>query len=58
MAAGSPSPEALAVPDHQGNFGYCTRFAVAKAVANGFMTKAFGNEIRMDFDQDVIMSQS
>ena len=54
MATGSTAPEGLAAPDHQGNFGFCTRFAVAKAVANGFMTKAFGNVIRMDFDQNNI----
>ena len=54
MAAGSAAPEGLAAPDHQGNFGFCTRFAVAKAVANGFETKAFGNVDKMDFDQDII----
>ena len=54
MATGFTAPEALASPDNQGNYGLCTRFAVAKAVANGFMTKAFGNVIRMDFDQNNI----
>ena len=47
-------PQARAAPDDQGNLGLCTRFAVAKAVANGFETKAFGNIDTMDFDQDII----
>ena len=47
-------PQALAAPDHQGDQGTCTRFAVAKGVANGFMTKAFGNVNELDFDQDNI----
>ena len=47
-------PQALAAPDHQGDHGTCTRFAVAKGVANGFMTKAFGNDTKLDFDQGKI----
>ena len=54
MATGSTAPEGLAAPDHQGDLGFCTRFAISKAVANGFMTKAFGNVNKMDFDQKSI----
>ena len=52
--ATSPAPEAYATPDDQGDQGVCTRNALGKAVANGFMTQEFGNGIQLDFNQDVI----
>ena len=45
MASASSSfdgpPEANAAPDNQGYLGFCTRFALAKSVGNGFMEKKF-----------------
>ena len=52
--ATSLAPEAYATPDDQGDQGVCTRNALGKAVANGFMTQEFGNDIQLDFNQDVI----
>ena len=45
MASASSSfdgpPEGNAAPDDQGQMGFCTRFALAKSVGNGFMDKKF-----------------
>ena len=47
-------PGEFAAPDDQGNLGFCSRYAVAKAGANGFMTgKFFPNQI-LDFVQTEI----
>ena len=50
------APEAYATPDDQGNFGFCTRFALAKTVANGFMDKKFDPYQKLDFVQKDISS--
>lgn len=48
-------PCALAVPDDQGNEGFCTRYALSKAIVNGFQTKKFSGK-ELDFDQSIISS--
>ena len=50
MALLSP-PEAYAAPDDQGNLGFCSRFALSKTVANGFMDKKFEPYQQLDFVQ-------
>ena len=50
MASNSP-PSGFATPDDQGNLGLCTRFALAKAIANGCMEKYFPEGQELDFDQ-------
>ena len=47
-------PEANAAPDNQGNLGFCSRFALAKTVGNGFMDKKFGPFQQLDFLQSDI----
>ena len=48
---------ALAQPDNQGNSGFCSRFALANAVANGFMERKFWPEKQLDFVQrEIIMA--
>ena len=44
-------PEANAAPDNQGNLGFCSRFALAKGVGNGFMDKKFKPFQQLDFLQ-------
>ena len=44
-------PEGFAIPDNQGNLGVCTRFAVAKALANGFRDKEYFPKRDLDFSQ-------
>ena len=50
------APEAPPVPDHQGNRGLCSRYAVSKAVGNGFWESKFPPNVRLDFQQDQIVS--
>ena len=58
MASASSSfdgpPEANAAPDNQGNLGFCSRFALAKSVGNGFMDKNFRPFEQLDFLQSDI----
>ena len=56
MAAASSAstkgpPGGLATPDDQGNLGLCSRFALGKAIGNGFMVKKFNSRQQLDFDQ-------
>ena len=44
-------PGALAVIDNQGNLGFCSRFALGKAAANGFMLGKFSQNQQLDFVQ-------
>ena len=44
-------PGGLAVPDDQGNLGFCSRFALGKAIGNGFMESKFAPHTQLDFDQ-------
>ena len=44
-------PGGLAVPDDQGNLGFCSRFALGKAIANGFMVRKFDPHQQLDFVQ-------
>lgn len=44
-------PGALAVIDNQGNLGFCSRFALGKAAANGFMLRKFYPYQQLDFVQ-------
>ena len=55
MSSLSP-PEAYASPDDQGNLGFCSRFALAKTISNGFMDKKFDPYQRLDFVQRDISS--
>ena len=55
MASSALPPEANAAPDDQGNLGFCSRFALAKTVANGFMNKKF-HPTQLDFVQNEISS--
>ena len=34
-------PQENAAPDDQGDLGFCSRFALAKTIGNGFMNKKF-----------------
>ena len=60
MASASPvrkrrrPPGGLAVPDDQGNLGFCSRYALGKAAANGFMVRKFDLDQMLDFDQSHI----
>ena len=47
-------PGALADIDHQGNLGFCSRFALGKAAANGFMLGKFAPHQQLDFVQGEI----
>ena len=49
-------PGALAVIDNQGNLGFCSRFALGKAAANGFMLGKFYPHQQLDFVQGEITS--
>ena len=53
MALLSP-PEENAAPDDQGDLGFCSRFALAKTVGNGFMEKKFSPFQQLDFLQSDI----
>ena len=44
-------PGGLAVPDDQGNLGFCSRFALGKAIGNGFMVRKFDPHQQLDFVQ-------
>ena len=46
--------QGFAKPDDQKNSVLCTRFALSKAVANGFMDKKFIPGQEIDFDQSGI----
>ena len=52
----SRSPEGMPRPDNQGNSSQCTRFAVSKAIINGFMKKKFSPYKELDFDQKEVTS--
>ena len=59
MAAASSAstkgpPGGLAAPDDQGNLGFCSRFALGKAIGNGFMVRKFDPYQQLDFDQSHI----
>ena len=59
MAAASSAstkgpPGGLAAPDDQGNLGLCSRFALGKAIGNGFMVRKFDPYQQLDFDQSHI----
>ena len=59
MAAASSAstkgpPGGLAAPDDQGNLGLCSRFALGKAIGNGFMVRKFDPHQQLDFDQSNI----
>ena len=47
-------PGGLAAPDDQGNLGFCSRYALGKAAANGFMEGKFDPHQKLDFDQSHI----
>ena len=49
-------PGGLAVPDDQGNLGFCSRYALGKAAANGFMVRKFDPHHQLDFDQRDIVT--
>ena len=44
------------MPDDQGKLGFCTRYALGKAIANGFMDKDFVQDLELDFDQNAIIA--
>ena len=44
-------PGGLAAPDDQGNLGFCSRFALGKAIGNGFMVRKFDSHQQLDFVQ-------
>ena len=54
MASPPGSPEGYATPDDQGTLALCTRYALAKAVANGFIDKNFVKDLELDFDQNAL----
>ena len=49
--------QGFAEPDDQKNSVLCTRFALSKAVANGFMDKKFIPGQEIDFDQSSIAAE-
>ena len=49
-------PGHVAVPDDQGNLGFCSRFALGKAAGNGFMERKFKPHEQIDFDQGHIVT--
>ena len=42
------------MPDDQGKLGFCTRYALGKGIANGFMDKDFVLDREIDFDQKAV----
>ena len=48
------APGGFGVPDDQGTLDVCTRFALSKAIAEGFMKKITVRGKQIDIDQDVI----
>ena len=48
------APGARPIPDDQGNLEVCTRFAVSKAIVDGFMRKMFVRGREVDIDQDQV----
>ena len=53
---GPPGPPGcLANLDNQGNLGFCSRFALGKGIANGFMEKKFDHQ-QLDFVQRDIVT--
>ena len=55
-AIGQGPPGHVAVPDDQGNLGFCSRFALGKAIGNGFMERKFQPHEQIDFDQSHIVT--
>ena len=56
-SASSTIPGGLAAPDDQGNLGFCSRYALGKAAANGFMEGKFDpHQQKLNFDQRVIVN--
>ena len=54
-------PGELATPDDQGNLGFCSRYALGKAAANGFMKGKFATTTtpphqQLDFVQGEIVT--
>ena len=54
-SASSAIPGGLAAPDDQGNLPLCSRYALGKAAANGFMEGKFNHQ-KLDFDQRDIVT--
>ena len=54
-SATSAVPGGLAAPDDQGNMPFCSRNALGKAAANGFMEGKFDPPRQLDFDQSNIV---
>ena len=54
--AAVPGPGGLAAPDDQGNLAFCSRYALGKAAANGFMKRKFAPHQQLDFDQSHIVT--
>ena len=55
-SASSAIPGGLAAPDDQGNLPLCSRYALGKAAANGFMVRKFDPHHQLDFDQRDIVT--
>ena len=55
-SASSAIPGGLAAPDDQGNLGFCSRYGLGKAAANGFMVRKFHPHHQLDFDQRDIVT--
>ena len=47
-------PGGAAVPDDQGDLETCTRFALAKAICDGFLNQRWVKNTSLDIDQDVV----
>ena len=54
FAQPSAAPGARPIPDDQGDLEVCTRFAISKAVVDGFMRKMFVRGREVDIDQDQV----
>lgn len=54
IAKPSAAPGARPIPDDQGDLEVCTRFAVSKAIVDGFMRKMFVRGREVDIDQDQV----
>ena len=54
IEASSIAPGARPIPDDQGDLEVCTRFAISKAIVDGFMRKMFVRGREVDIDQDQV----
>ena len=50
------APGAFPVPDNQGKLELCTRYALSKAIIDGFMRKKFVRGVVIDLDQGEVRS--